>query len=515
MKKRFVFVLLILSALCTGTFLVGRIILRRRNPRPNIIFILIDALRADHLGAYGHPGGHSPTLDALADESVVFDLAIAQAPWTQPSMASLFCSYYPSVHKVTDYGGTFDSIHKEGPKVAILNESFVTMPEVLQAAGYSTGAFVANPFILAEFGFAQGFDHFDASFAKNTTPGSVVNDAAIAWLCKREADKPFFCFLHYMDVHGPYNAGPEFLDPILDKVEELPNKRKLSEAEINKLDYLKQLPNVYTNRNRHEELGDYQEYWAARYDAGIREVDFHISQLRAKLKEIGLWQDVYLIVTADHGEALAEQHRSGDRIGAILLAAGLVGEADLFRCLGDQLGVPFKDDPLAPDPDALRRVRPEVARRHRLLPLEVAGRTLKVAMAEPLDLGAMDDLRFETGLRVEPVAAPPRAVDLAIEGAFGGALADLLGALPAELTALTGEDDDLLNRAAPGPFKARLLNADPRLDLLLYDGNLTNCLAWGDEEIFLPALAAGPYLLVVDGPAGSEGSYSLVFESRR
>ena len=68
--------------------------------RPNILFIVIDALRADRLGCYGHPGGFSPTIDEIAAESVVFDQAISQAPWTQPSIASVFCSSYPTIHKI-------------------------------------------------------------------------------------------------------------------------------------------------------------------------------------------------------------------------------------------------------------------------------------------------------------------------------------------------------------------------------------------------------------------------------
>ena len=279
---------------------------RRWDKRPNILFILIDALRADHLGGYGHLGGHSPALDAIAAEAVVFERAIAQAPWTQPSMASLFCSRYPGVHKVIDYKSALNSVYHGEERIAVFNDSFVTLVEVLQQAGYATAAFIANPFIVRDFGFAQGFDHFDSSFAKNTTPGNVVSEAALAWLKKRDPNKPFFCFLHYMDVHGPYNAGPEFLDPLLDQVEAMPSKRRLSESELKKLDYLFALPPVFTNRQQHDRLAGYQEYWAARYDAGIRQADHHIGNLKAKLEQMGLWDDAYVIVTADHGESLAE-----------------------------------------------------------------------------------------------------------------------------------------------------------------------------------------------------------------
>jgi len=71
--------------------------------RPDIVFIVIDTLRADRLGAYGDDHNHTPALDALAKEGVTFERAIAQAPWTQPSMASLFCACNPAVHQVLDF----------------------------------------------------------------------------------------------------------------------------------------------------------------------------------------------------------------------------------------------------------------------------------------------------------------------------------------------------------------------------------------------------------------------------
>jgi len=273
---------------------------------PDIFIILIDTLRADHLGCYGHRGGHSPNLDTIATEGVSFERAISQAPWTQPAIASLFSSHYPSVHKVINYGQACDSVLRGAPKVVVFNDSFVTLAEVLRQAGYQTAAFVSNPFVLHEFGFAQGFEHFDASFAANSTPGSVVNDAALAWLRQRKPDRPSFCFLHYMDVHGPYEARPEFLDPLLDEVEAMPDKRKLSHEEIKKLTYLFALPNTFTDIDRHNRLNTYREYWVARYNACIREVDNYIKSLRVQLEQMGLWDDAYVIVTADHGEALLE-----------------------------------------------------------------------------------------------------------------------------------------------------------------------------------------------------------------
>jgi arylsulfatase A-like enzyme len=274
--------------------------------KPNIVFILIDTLRADRLGAYGHTGGYTPTLDSIAGESVVFERAIAQSSWTQPSVASLFCSFYPSVHKVLKWQKKTDSNGSAVTKVAVLNDSFVTLAEALQKEGYQTAAFVANPFVVQELGFAQGFEHFDSSFAKNTTPGNLVNEAALAWLSNRNTEKPFFCYLHYMDVHGPYRAREELLKPLLDQVEAQPNKRSLSDKEIKDLKYLYSLPEAGENVEQHKRLSAYREYWEARYDGGVCEVDQHIRELKLQLEKMGLWKEAYVIVTSDHGEELLE-----------------------------------------------------------------------------------------------------------------------------------------------------------------------------------------------------------------
>jgi len=271
-------------------------------PPPNIIFLLIDALRADRLGAYGHTGRLSPTMDAIAPEGVAFERAIAQAPWTQPSVASLFCSCYPSVHKATSYKEGLKGRSSGGAKARVFGEEFTTLAEALQAQGYATAAFVANGFIVPALGFDQGFDHFDATLFRK--PGDLVNEAAIAWLRQRDPSKPAFLYLHYMDVHGPYNAGPQFLDPLLDLVESMPDKRELTPQELAALNYLRKLPAVCNNPARHKRLMRYREYWVARYEAGVRKLDYHLASLRQQLTEMGLWNNAYVILTADHGEAL-------------------------------------------------------------------------------------------------------------------------------------------------------------------------------------------------------------------
>jgi len=280
---------------------------QRIQRRPNIIFVMIDTLRADAVGAYGNPRNNTPTIDRWATEGVLFERVITAAPWTQPSIASIFCSYYPTVHKVTSYRQAYNSSVLGMERVAVFGDQFETLAELLSENGYATAGFVANPFMYREYGFAQGFDHFDTSFAENDTHGDVVNEAAFSWLDQRDPSRPFFLFLHYMDVHGPYNASPELLDPLLEWADGVSEKRRLTKIELDRLKHLRPIPRIYReDRDRHDRLKDYREYWVARYEAGARQMDLYLAQLQARLESLGVWEDALLVVMSDHGEALCE-----------------------------------------------------------------------------------------------------------------------------------------------------------------------------------------------------------------
>ncbi len=277
-------------------------------PLPNIVFVLVDALRADRLGAYGGVHQLTPAIDAFAAEGLLFEQAIAQAPWTQPSVASIFSAVYPGVHQVRDYQLAWDATFTEAPSVAVFSEQLTTLAEALHQGGYQTAAFSANPFVAAEFGFGQGFDHFDSSFAsftKESTSGHTINEAVFRWLPRRDPARPLFLYLHYMDVHGPYEGDRDCLNRLLDEVERLPNKRELTPLEIARLDHLRRLP-ALADPARHEPLSRYREYWVARYEAGVRAADRHFEELRRGLAERGLWDNACVIFASDHGEALCE-----------------------------------------------------------------------------------------------------------------------------------------------------------------------------------------------------------------
>lgn len=277
-------------------------------PLPNVVFILVDTLRADRLGCYGYGRQLTPTMDALAAEGVRFDRVIAAAPWTLPSIGSLITSYAPSVHKATSFRQVDGMDRGMRPVVAMLGDQFVTLAEAMQQAGYETAGFSANKFIKAKYGFGQGYELYDTHFADNTVPGKYVNAAALRWLEQRQSsDKPLFLYLHYMDVHGPYDADPRFLDPLMKEVENNPNRDPMPPRVFKRINaYIRRPPRKTSDPTRWDRLSRTYDYWRARYDAGVAEMDFYLSQLFDKLKQDGLWDNTLIVLTADHGESLGE-----------------------------------------------------------------------------------------------------------------------------------------------------------------------------------------------------------------
>lgn len=336
--------------------------------KPNIIFLMIDTLRADRVGRYGHSGKLTPTIDALAAEGVWFERCQSAAPWTLPSIASLFTSYYPSVHKATDYKKV-EGARKEGGDevVSMLNNDFDTLAEALASHGYQTAAVSLNPFILNRFGFGQGFSFFADGAPESGAVGTDANQAAFQWLDKtRETDKPFFLYLHYMDCHGPYDAPAKYVDPLMQAMEANPKKTALTDKQRRYLPdypiqhYLRRKPPLGSDPSRYSRLQGYQEYWIAGYEAGVHEQDDCLADLIAGLKKRGVWDDAYVILVADHGEAFGEhdywdhgggQHQHQLSVPLILRwpgvlpknrgIAGVARTIDIMPTILDQLRIKF------------------------------------------------------------------------------------------------------------------------------------------------------------------------------
>jgi arylsulfatase A-like enzyme len=234
-----------------------------RGPAPPLVVLyLVDALRADHLPIYGYPRDTAPNLGRLAADGVVFDQAIASSSWTKPSLASLFTSLRPQDHGCLQFYSPLEAAH-------------VTLAERLRAAGYLTGAVVANPILVGtKVGFAQGFSWFAA--ARSPLHAAGVVDDALGFL-DRTHGLPRFLYVHTMDNHDPYDAPPPF-DRRFEPPPGMP-----------------------------DELGR----MVAQYDGEIAYGDEQLGRLLESLERRGLYDDALVVVVADHGEEFRERGNLG------------------------------------------------------------------------------------------------------------------------------------------------------------------------------------------------------------
>jgi arylsulfatase A-like enzyme len=301
----------LLSVLATGAAalvaVVGVMGFKRFAPLylcpPSIILIVVDTLRADYLGCYGFDGDISPGIDELATESVLFERCSSQAPWTTPSLASMMTSLLPQAHGVAlspeaqrDYRTWSREWTPAVPDVTI------TLAEVLREKGYRTGAFVANPFLSRNLGFEQGFEVFDASATKSRGRAApAVLEPAVLWLDSvLPSRRPFFLYLHLMDVHGPYNA-PEGDFNAVRESPGLGEARHLTRREFDRIQ-------PYLRRPRWTGLQNGKELrtWRGRYAAGVHTVDRHLGHLLNRLRQEERWKNTVVVLTADHGEELSD-----------------------------------------------------------------------------------------------------------------------------------------------------------------------------------------------------------------
>jgi arylsulfatase A-like enzyme len=260
---------------------------------PSFVMISFDTLRADRLGAYGHPAGLSPNVDRLARRGTTFARCITQAPYTLGAHMSLFTGQYMSNH---GYLGLEDGI----PTGAGL----VTVAEALRDAGYRTAAFVDPGWLSPELRVEQGFETFDES------GGGVeaVFERGTRWL-ERSSGVPFFLFLHTYEIHTPYAPPPVYAkraDPgyagrmngsmaALGRI--YPIKFQLDRFEAVAEQFAQMEPPI-----RKRDL----EHVIRLYEAGVRYSDASVDDLLAALQAHGAADDTHLIVLSDHGEELGE-----------------------------------------------------------------------------------------------------------------------------------------------------------------------------------------------------------------
>ena len=186
---------------------------RAPRERPDIVLVTIDALRADHVSAYGYDRLTTPAIDNFARHAVRFTDATAQAPYTKASIASLMTGLYPSTHQAVTASVPFPEtmtghVTTTPIQTDVLPSSATTLAEALHAAGYRTLGFTANPFLIADFGFAQGFDVFRFYPGGDFASGDHLVADAVDCASASDRGRPLFAWVHLMEPHSPYTPPP-------------------------------------------------------------------------------------------------------------------------------------------------------------------------------------------------------------------------------------------------------------------------------------------------------------------
>jgi len=233
----------------------------RSDPRPNVLIITIDTLRADHLGSYGYQEAQTPALDTLAARGVRFAHARTVAPLTLPAHASLMTGTFPAHHGVRDNGGFY------------LANDQTTLATMLRTRGYRTGGFVAAFVLDRRWGIGEGFDRYFDDFDLDKyrveigldavqRPGSEVVSKAIEWLDEDTA-RPFLTWVHLYEPHAPYEP-----------------------------------PDTIRGRFPPTMIGA--------YDGEIATADLQVGRLLDHLARAGRLDRTLVVVLGDHGESLGE-----------------------------------------------------------------------------------------------------------------------------------------------------------------------------------------------------------------
>jgi arylsulfatase A-like enzyme len=290
------------GALALGRVTADRADVTGPSPAPNVLVVVLDTTRTDCLGCYGDENSVTPNIDALADESLLFEQAVTPEPLTRPSVTTMLTGLYPRSHGV-------DTNTKS------LSPEFLTLAEALQARGYVTGAFTAASVLSAYYGTDQGFDAYTEPregpwelsgfmalkrfyvhlFARGRSsleiPAEEVTRRSLTWI-RNNKGRPFFAFVHYFDPHLPY-APPEEHD--------LARRRGFTELPV---PYERQEDKFRPDFDMPE---DFLEMMWLRYRGEISYTDECVGALLDGLEQEGLSDDTLVVVLSDHGESFEKE----------------------------------------------------------------------------------------------------------------------------------------------------------------------------------------------------------------
>ncbi len=255
----------------------------------NVILLTLDTLRRDVLGCYGALWGLTPFIDSIQTKCIRFNKAQSTGPYTQAAFPGILTSSY------------YLEYVKEEKTRQYLSSKRVLVSEILQLRGITTAAFHSNAYLWDVFGWNRGWDFFyDSSEEEVTdevpyTAASFLNQRVSAWFSTNQpklAERPFFLWLHYMDVHEPYVPERKY-------VEDVDPTINLSQGEMMDL-----FRNVLLKRD----VSDLRTVETLRklYLAHVREIDDAVREFFTVLEKSGHLNDSVIIMTADHGDEFNE-----------------------------------------------------------------------------------------------------------------------------------------------------------------------------------------------------------------
>lgn len=258
--------------------------------KPNILFLLIDSLRSDHLGFAGYGRPTSACIDSLADAGVAFTSCTAQAPMTLYSVPSLLTGRYPS--SVMHRSSRQSRQEVESWHAVTLGAGVAAIPLLLRPYGYSSAAFVTNSVASRNvLRLPQQFDHFDdAVRCQSEDCAARVNRLAVRWLSSVKGE-PWFCLIHYMDVHFPYRAPAEYAAAFSEAYGRFPLVTGTYLSELGK---------------KGGPVPAEVRYVVDMYDAEIAYLDEQICGILHTLKTMGLADNLLVVVVSDHGDEFME-----------------------------------------------------------------------------------------------------------------------------------------------------------------------------------------------------------------
>jgi arylsulfatase A-like enzyme len=249
----------------------------------NVILLTIDTLRRDVLGCYG--GGFTPFLDSIQNHCIQFNQAYSTGPYTQAAFTGILTSSYYLQHG----------------KQKMLSWKRVLISEVLEKAAIATAGFHSNPYISTYFGWNRGWDVFYDSLEDEVdekTPyikAKEINRKVDTWLSshvRAETYKPFFLWVHYMDVHEPYIPSRKYIDMVEPSLQ-------MTEDEMFQL-----FKDVLLKRDVSD--GGKVEILRKLYNAHVLEVDDALKDFFGILGKWNVLKESWVILTTDHGDEFGE-----------------------------------------------------------------------------------------------------------------------------------------------------------------------------------------------------------------